>query len=147
LGPDHPLVAEILGNLASLLSDTGDYAGARPLFERALAILEKALGPDHPDVAGSLINLADPVATSGDYAGARPLFERALAIREKALGPDHPYVAATLSSLAKVEFALGQPTAGLDAALRAEQISREHLRLTCQTLSERQALRYSAVRT
>ncbi|MCP4427528.1 MAG: tetratricopeptide repeat protein, partial [Chloroflexi bacterium] len=28
-----------------------DYAGARPYYERALSIREKALGPDHPDTA------------------------------------------------------------------------------------------------
>jgi len=36
----------------------GDLARARPLFERALAIREKALGPKHPDMAQSLNNLA-----------------------------------------------------------------------------------------
>ena len=29
-----------------------------PLYDRALAIDEKALGPDHPDVAGDLNNKA-----------------------------------------------------------------------------------------
>jgi len=48
LGPDHPAVAIRLANLASLLYDKGDYAGAEPLLRRALAIDEKALGPDHP---------------------------------------------------------------------------------------------------
>jgi hypothetical protein len=36
----------------------GDYARARPLKERALAIREKALGPEHPDTATSLNDLA-----------------------------------------------------------------------------------------
>jgi class 3 adenylate cyclase/CRP-like cAMP-binding protein len=40
-----------LSLLASLLWDQGDLAKARPLFERALAICEKALGPEHPDTA------------------------------------------------------------------------------------------------
>jgi len=35
-----------------------DLAAAQPLFERALAISEKALGPDHPDTATSLDKLA-----------------------------------------------------------------------------------------
>jgi hypothetical protein len=30
------------------LQAQGDLAGARPYYERALAIGEKALGPDHP---------------------------------------------------------------------------------------------------
>ncbi len=36
----------------------GRYADAEPLYERSLAILEKALGPEHPEVATSLNNLA-----------------------------------------------------------------------------------------
>ena len=34
---------------------------ALPLYERALAISEKALGPDHPHVATSLNNLAGSI--------------------------------------------------------------------------------------
>ena len=66
------------------------YAAARPLFERALAIREKALGPEHPLTATTLNNLAVLLQDQGDLAGARSLNERALAIREKALGPEHP---------------------------------------------------------
>src|SRR5439155_366580 len=146
LGPDHPDVARSVGNLANLLWSSGDYPRARPLFERSLAIHEKALGPEHPDVARSLSNLANLLLSTGDSAGARPPDERALAIRLKVLGPDHPDVAITLSNLAEVDLALGRPAAALDAALRAEDIGREHLRLTCQTLPERQALRYASVR-
>ena len=65
-------------NYARLLCDQGDFTGARPLIERALAIREKALGPEHPDTATSLNNLAFLLREQGDLAGARPLYERAL---------------------------------------------------------------------
>ena len=52
--------ASSLNNLAHPAQDQGDLAGARPLFERALAIREKVLGPEHPDTATSLNNLAYP---------------------------------------------------------------------------------------
>jgi Tetratricopeptide repeat len=45
-----------------LLQAQGDLAGARALFERALAIREKALGPELPDttvVRNNLANLLD----------------------------------------------------------------------------------------
>ncbi len=54
---EHPATATSLNNLALLLKDQGDLAGARPLFERALAISEKALGLEHPSTATSLLNL------------------------------------------------------------------------------------------
>lgn len=78
----------------------GQYAQAGPLYQRALAIKEKALGPEHPLVATSLNNLAAPYDDQGQYAQAEPLYQRALAILEKALGPEHPAEAASLENAA-----------------------------------------------
>ncbi|MGD1037186.1 MAG: FxSxx-COOH system tetratricopeptide repeat protein [Roseiarcus sp.] len=78
------------------------YAQALPLFERALAIGDKALGPEHTVTATSLNNLAGVLQAQGDLPGARPLFERALAIHEKALGPEHPDTATILNNLARL---------------------------------------------
>jgi hypothetical protein len=47
-----------LGNLAIVLADQGDFAGARPLCERALAINERTRGAEHPETATSFCNLA-----------------------------------------------------------------------------------------
>jgi tetratricopeptide (TPR) repeat protein len=78
------------------------YAEAEPLYQRSLAIQEKALGRDHPDVANSLYGLAVLYRNQGRYADAEPLFQRALAIQEKALGRDHPDVATFLNNLASM---------------------------------------------
>jgi tetratricopeptide (TPR) repeat protein len=87
---------------AGLLRNQGELAAARPLFERGLAIREKALGPEHPDIAASLDSLALLLQDQGDLAAARPLLERALATCEKALGPDHLNTASSLNNLAGV---------------------------------------------
>ena len=84
------------------LHDQGLYAKAEPLYQRALAIDEKALGPEHPDTATSLNNLAVLYDAQGHYAKAEPLYQRALAIREKALGPEHPDTATSLNNLAEL---------------------------------------------
>jgi hypothetical protein len=39
------------GNLAALLHDQGDLAGACPLYERAMAIADKVLGTDHQNTS------------------------------------------------------------------------------------------------
>jgi tetratricopeptide (TPR) repeat protein len=65
--------------VGSYLQSYGAYLRARPLFERALAIREKALGPEHLDTATSLNNLAGLLQDQGELASARPLLERALA--------------------------------------------------------------------
>ncbi len=80
------------------------YAQAEPLYQRALAIDEKALGPEHPAVATGLNNLALLYYAEGKYTEAEPLFRRALAIAEKALGPEHPQVATSLNSRACPRF-------------------------------------------
>ena len=89
LGPEHPDTATSLHNLASLHQDQDDLAGARPLFERALAISEKVLGAEHPYTATSLRNLARLLQEQGDLAGARPLHERALAIWARLRTPEN----------------------------------------------------------
>jgi tetratricopeptide (TPR) repeat protein len=99
--------ATLANNLGYSLKMRGDYAAARPLYERALAIRERALGPDHPDTTLSLNNLAALLESQGDYAAARPLHERALAIRERALGLDHPDIATSLNNLAGLLRAQG----------------------------------------
>lgn len=93
-------MAITLNNLASLYRAQGQYAQAEPLFQRSLAIYEKALGADHPSVALSLNNLAGLYQDQGQYAQAEPLIQRSLAIFEKALGVDHPDVAKVLQNFA-----------------------------------------------
>jgi len=109
-----------------------DLAGARPLFERALAIGEKALGAEHPDTATGLHNLASLLQAQGDLAGARPLYERALAIYEKVLGPVHPVTATRLSHLATVlkdqgNLAGARPLRERALAIREKMLGAEHL--------------------
>ena len=58
-------MAESLNDLALLLQVQGDLGVARPLYERALAICEKALGTDHPDTATVRNNLASLVRGVG----------------------------------------------------------------------------------
>ena len=92
LGPEHPEVAQSLINLGRILVGLGNYAEARPLFERCLAIRERAFGPSHVTVGNTLAELGDLHIWTGDYAAARPHLERALRIREQILGPRHVIV-------------------------------------------------------
>jgi tetratricopeptide (TPR) repeat protein len=102
LAPEHPDVAQSLGNLAVVHYELGRYAEAEALHKRALAIKERAFGPDHTKVAYSLNNLANVHIRQGRYAEAQPLHERALAILERALKPDHPLVVEGLVGLASL---------------------------------------------
>ena len=99
--------ALLLNQTGYYLDDKAEYAQAKPLYERALAILEKVHGKEHPDVATSLNNLAGLYQAQGAYEQALPLYERALAILEKMLGKEHPSVANSLNNLAGLYYAQG----------------------------------------
>ncbi len=146
-GPTHREVATTLANLGDVVADGGDLAGARAIYERALAIRERALGPQHPLVAESLHALAVVLARMGDTDAARPMTERALAIWTQSFGPDHPEVGGAMVTLAGLMARSGDREGALTAALRGEEIGRNHLRLTAHLLSEHEALGFAAIRT
>ena len=99
-GPAGRDLGGALNNLAQLYGDVGRDADAEPLYQRSLAIMEKAVGLDSVEIAPELSNLAALYQRQLRYAEAEPLFKRSLALREKALGPAHPDVAQSLNNLA-----------------------------------------------
>lgn len=103
LGPEDLHVADRLRNLAVVLRDQGDLAGAKKRHERALAIGEKAYGRDHPKVAIGLINLALILSDDGDVAGAKEFVERALEIFTNSLGENHPRTVKVRAHLESLE--------------------------------------------
>ena len=74
---DDVRLATSLNNLALLYKAQGRYAEAEPLYQRSLAIREKALGPEHPAVATSLENYADLLRKTGRVSEATKMETRA----------------------------------------------------------------------
>ena len=68
-GGPIPSTATSLNNLAGLLGDLGDYAGAKPLYERSLAINEKALGAEHTLDGDEPEQPRGPASISGGLRG------------------------------------------------------------------------------
>ncbi|MGS2641800.1 FxSxx-COOH system tetratricopeptide repeat protein [Streptosporangium sp. LJ11] len=122
-GPDHPIVATLLGNLAVNFRALGQPGEAVLLEQRALAIAEAAYGPDHPIVATLLGNLAGSFRALGQPGEAVLLEQRALAIAEAAHGPDHPTVATLLGNLAGSFCDLGRPGEAVPLEQRALAIT------------------------
>ena len=90
LGPNHPVYAASLNNLAELYQRIGDYRAALPLFRQALRIRRVTLGKSHPDYATSLNNLGALYEDLGDHAAALPLYRQAMKIRRTALRSEPP---------------------------------------------------------
>jgi eukaryotic-like serine/threonine-protein kinase len=93
LGPDHPDVARVRNNVASLVREGGKADEARRLFEHNLAVFEAALGETHPLVGQTLINLSVAGLDLGRYADAEEHADRAVGVLEAAHGAEHPLVA------------------------------------------------------
>jgi len=143
---DGPHVAMGLHNLANVLGELKDYGRARALLERSISITEQYRGPDHTSLASALESLAELLTRMGLYDEARTRVDRALAILLEKLGPDHPQLAWALLRRSFLELAKGAYAAAAETAMRTEELSRRHLRVTAQTLSEREALSYAAGR-
>jgi tetratricopeptide (TPR) repeat protein len=81
------------------LTAIGDYRGARPYFEQALAICRMVWGEHDINTATSLNELGRLLRAQGDLAGAHLHLEQALAIYRAVLGDEHPNTATSLNNL------------------------------------------------
>jgi tetratricopeptide (TPR) repeat protein len=82
--------------------ESGAYAQALLLCQKALTWSEALLSSDDPLTVTSVHNLADILARLGSYDRALQYAERALHLRETQLGPDHLETAQSLSTLASI---------------------------------------------
>lgn len=67
-GQEHERIGALYNTYGFYLQSVGDYAGARPYYEQALAIFEKRLGPEHPNtkiVRGNLQALLEEIRKRG----------------------------------------------------------------------------------
>ena len=99
LGPDHPLTATSVANLARLACDAGRYDEAVGLYRRSLDVRERVLGRTHAETADALSGLAQVYYQQGKFPDAEALFRRAQEVHERTVGPDHPKTAYTLTML------------------------------------------------
>ena len=146
-GSNHPELLTSLETLARVCIARGKYSQAQELLERARAIGLKALGSDHPRVISLLNELAELKLHQGEFVRARDLASSALARQRAILGPGHPETAATLTLLGRVALATGRLGEAVKNSLEAASSVRHHLQATARILSEREALRYEAVRS
>ena len=99
-GSKARMLSTVQNNLGILYKDTGKYAAAARLYQRALRKLEQDEHPNLLSLAALYHNLGGLEHARGRYARGEPLARRSVILRERALGPKHPAVAADLSALA-----------------------------------------------
>ncbi|HMF39481.1 MAG TPA: serine/threonine-protein kinase [Polyangia bacterium] len=108
LGGHELLQAWLLNDLGVVLVQEGSAEAAMPLFERSLALKERALGPRHPDVGVAEVGLAFALNNLGRNEEALSHSKRAAAILEEGLGAAHPDLALCLSNSGEMLNALGR---------------------------------------
>ena len=108
LGTDHPDTLTTFDNLASVLYDQGDLAGARALQVESLATRRQVMGEDHPDTLTPMSNLAGTLQALGDLAGALALGRSALETRRRLLGAEHPDTLTSMNNVALTLYAQGE---------------------------------------
>jgi tetratricopeptide (TPR) repeat protein len=109
LGPEHPLVAERLSQLAEARLELGDHQGSRELLRQSLALYRRLGQGDSPGAAATIDGLGRTLARRGELARAEPLLRQALLLRERTPGGDPILLADTLGNLANVLRRRGEP--------------------------------------
>ncbi|XP_019634220.1 PREDICTED: uncharacterized protein LOC109477408 [Branchiostoma belcheri] len=110
-GTFHPMVADVLNDLAGLLADRNNKKGfnrreAESLYRRALRIREQCLGSNHLLVATTLFHLGKLLKVDGAQHVKREAvkcLQQSLDVRTKLLGPEHPITRAVRNTLRDVE--------------------------------------------
>jgi CHAT domain-containing protein/tetratricopeptide (TPR) repeat protein len=144
LGTSSPRLAVSLAHLASSLHRLGSVRRASVLAARAANIWEQAGGSE--GLSDALVIQGAIRLDLGQYREAAHAYDRALQIRLAFLGDIHPSTAEARAGLAAALAALGRTNDALTAALQAEGLGRDHLKLTLGYLPERQALGYARTR-
>ena len=116
--------------LASILTATGRYQDALPLFEETYRSCIQTLGERHPDTLTSLNNLASIYRAVGRLDDATGLFEEGYRLRVEVLGERHPNTLGSLNNLASIYESVGR----LDDAVG---LFEEGYRLRVEVLGER----------
>lgn len=143
-GPDHEDTGIALSRLAEVERAAGNLEAALPLLQRSLVIREKSLGPDHPSMAYPLHDLGLLFYQMGDYAQALSYYEASARVFARSRGPADPVLAQIRGDLGVVLACQGRADESMAIGLEIERVTREHLRLMAERLSERDALQYVA---
>ncbi len=122
VGPDHPRVAKVIGNLGSSLRQLGRLPESQAALERAIAIYTRANGPHARGMEVLLHNLGILQRSQHDPAAARETLARAITLMVENRGPDHPSLAWVQSDLGTLLFMDGEPEQSLPHLREAVRI-------------------------
>ena len=106
--PNDFRLAMSLYNQATALQNLRAISEASPLYQRALAVADKARLPKDSDITLYILSLADCLRIQHKYADAEPVARRAVELHEKKLGPKDARLADDLNLLGEICLKLGR---------------------------------------
>ena len=118
-GPDDPVTAMLLRNLAGVYRREQLYRKSEILAQRSLHILESRFGGDDPSLVPSLNTLAEVYFEEHRYTESERLLKRAGKLGERNPGAHY---ATTLHDLGAVYQVLGRPADAMPLYARAIEI-------------------------
>ncbi len=104
LGNEHPDVAIVLSDLASVLNDQRKFAEAETMYREALAVKRKVSGDEHPDVASLLSDLGPVLVSQGKLVEAESTYREALTIVRGSATSEPQTLEGRLETLAEFLF-------------------------------------------
>jgi TonB family protein len=122
LGPDHPLVALALYNLATVHAEMKRPAEAETLYRRALTIFDRSPGSNVELAANTANRLALVSFNRKDYKEAEAFFQRALDILSKIPGREQVSLVPVLLNLFELHVHRGNVEKGEPFLVRAFDI-------------------------
>jgi tetratricopeptide (TPR) repeat protein len=126
-GPNHPLVALSLNDIAELYRDTKKYEEAAKVFEESVAVLRLSVGINHVYAAPVLFHYGESRRLQGRNQEALDLFEQAIKILETTFGPAHPRLLLMYKSAALAAEKLRRKDEAKSYAVRADAIEQRQV--------------------
>jgi len=113
-----------MANLASVLTQLGEYARAEAVSREALAVFKRRLDPGHPRIAFLTENLANAVIEQGTarQAEALALYRASLEGVRQRFGPDHTETGLSTGNLAGALHRMGRDAEALPLAQESVRI-------------------------
>lgn len=102
--------SELIALQGRQLALEGNPSQARPMFERAIMIVEKTIGVDHPRLVQYLRHEAAALQDLGYLQEALAARKRALDIAQRVFGADHPATSGPTNDLAATYYQQGDFT-------------------------------------
>ncbi|KAH8813605.1 hypothetical protein DL96DRAFT_1759141 [Flagelloscypha sp. PMI_526] len=121
-GDEHLETMDILGSLASTISDLGLHKEALKMNEQVLDLRRRVLGPEHPDALTAMSDIALTLRHLGLYREAMQMNEQVIALELQISGPKGGHMPSRLTTMSNLALTLSDLGRHVDALQMNEQV-------------------------